>query len=33
VLLAEAAAMVRYAGFEVGNLDVTLILESTKMKD
>ena len=33
VLLEQAAAMVRDAGFEVGNLDVTVILERPKIKD
>ena len=32
-LLAEAAAMVAAAGYEVGNLDVTVILERPKIKD
>ena len=33
VLLAQSAAMVRDAGYEVGNLDVTVILERPKIKD
>jgi 2-C-methyl-D-erythritol 4-phosphate cytidylyltransferase/2-C-methyl-D-erythritol 2,4-cyclodiphosphate synthase len=33
VLLEHAAALVREAGFEVGNLDVTVILERPKIKD
>lgn len=33
VLLEQAAAMVRDAGYEVGNLDVTVILERPKIKD
>jgi 2-C-methyl-D-erythritol 4-phosphate cytidylyltransferase/2-C-methyl-D-erythritol 2,4-cyclodiphosphate synthase len=32
-LLARAAAMVRERGFEVGNLDVTVVLERPKIKD
>jgi 2-C-methyl-D-erythritol 4-phosphate cytidylyltransferase/2-C-methyl-D-erythritol 2,4-cyclodiphosphate synthase len=32
-LLAQAAAMVRDHGFEVGNVDVTIILERPKIKD
>jgi 2-C-methyl-D-erythritol 4-phosphate cytidylyltransferase/2-C-methyl-D-erythritol 2,4-cyclodiphosphate synthase len=32
-LLAQAAAMVAAAGYEVGNLDVTVILERPKIKD
>ena len=32
-LLARAAALVRDAGFEVGNVDVTVILEAPKIKD
>jgi 2-C-methyl-D-erythritol 4-phosphate cytidylyltransferase/2-C-methyl-D-erythritol 2,4-cyclodiphosphate synthase len=32
-LLAEAAAMVGAAGYEVGNIDVTIILERPKLKD
>jgi 2-C-methyl-D-erythritol 2,4-cyclodiphosphate synthase len=32
-LLARAAAMVRERGFEVGNVDVTIILERPKIKD
>jgi 2-C-methyl-D-erythritol 4-phosphate cytidylyltransferase / 2-C-methyl-D-erythritol 2,4-cyclodiphosphate synthase len=32
-LLAQAAAMVAEAGYEVGNLDVTVILERPKIKD
>ena len=32
-LLAEAASMVAAAGYEVGNLDVTVILERPKIKD
>jgi 2-C-methyl-D-erythritol 4-phosphate cytidylyltransferase/2-C-methyl-D-erythritol 2,4-cyclodiphosphate synthase len=33
VLLEHAVAMVRQAGYEVGNLDVTVILERPKIKD
>jgi 2-C-methyl-D-erythritol 2,4-cyclodiphosphate synthase len=33
VLLREAARMVREHGYEVGNLDVTVILERPKIKD
>ena len=33
VLLEQAAAMVREAGYELGNLDVTVILERPKIKD
>ncbi|HTL44697.1 MAG TPA: 2-C-methyl-D-erythritol 4-phosphate cytidylyltransferase [Vicinamibacterales bacterium] len=33
VLLEQAAALVHDAGFEVGNLDVTVILEQPKIKD
>ena len=33
VLLREAARMVRDKGYEVGNLDVTVILERPKIKD
>ena len=33
VLLEQAAAMVREAGYEIGNLDVTVILERPKIKD
>ena len=33
VLLEQAAALVRDAGFEIGNLDVTVILERPKIKD
>ena len=32
-LLAEAARLVREAGFETGNLDITVILERPKIKD
>jgi 2-C-methyl-D-erythritol 2,4-cyclodiphosphate synthase len=33
VLLAEAASMVTDAGYEIGNVDVTVILERPKLKD
>jgi 2-C-methyl-D-erythritol 4-phosphate cytidylyltransferase / 2-C-methyl-D-erythritol 2,4-cyclodiphosphate synthase len=33
LLLEEAASMVREAGYEMGNLDVTVILERPKIKD